>query len=233
MFAVACKGDNLAPYPGAITLYGGPILYLVLQCLALFGFLLWWDSGPISNRFRKSYRSQDAEETDTPGPGVTEELHRVNSSNDGLRVLHITKAYGSNVAVEDVTFGVARGEVFALVGPNAAGKSTTISLIRGDIQPSDRRGEIYVENTSVERHRATARSRLGVCPQVDAKDEMTVVEHLRFYARIRGVDDIEHNVCEVLRAVGLEEYKDRMASKLSGGNKRKLSLGVALMGMLF
>ncbi|KAI9763090.1 MAG: hypothetical protein M1840_000937 [Geoglossum simile] len=230
MFAVACRGDNLAPYPGAITLYGGPILYLVLQSLALFSFLLWWDSGPIFNRFRKSYRIQDAEEIDTPGLGVAEELHRVSSSNDGLRVLHVTKAYGNNVAVEDVTFGVARGEVFALVGPNAAGKSTTISLIRGDIQPSDQRGEIYVENTSVKRHRATARSRLGVCPQVDAKDEMTVVEHLRFFARVRGVDDIEHNVCEVLRAVGLEEYKDRMASKLSGGNKRKLSLGVALMG---
>ncbi|KAI9772575.1 MAG: hypothetical protein M1839_002457 [Geoglossum umbratile] len=230
MFAVACRGKKLAPYPGAITLYGGPILYLLLQSFALFGFLLWWDSGPIFSRFRKPYRSQDAEETDAPGTGVAEELHRVSSSNDGLRVLHVTKAYGSNVAVEDVTFGVARGEVFALVGPNAAGKSTTISLIRGDIQPSDQRGEIFVENTSVKRHRATARSRLGVCPQIDAKDEMTVVEHLRFYARIRGVDDLDHNVGEVLRAVGLEEYKDRMASKLSGGNKRKLSLGVALMG---
>ncbi|KAH0562664.1 hypothetical protein GP486_002660 [Trichoglossum hirsutum] len=230
MFAVSCRGKKLAAYPGAITLYGGPILYLLLQSIALFGFLLWWDSGPIFSRFRKSYRSEDAEETDPPNSSVTEELHRVGSSNDGLRFLHVTKAYGSLVAIQDVTFGVTRGEVFALVGPNGAGKSTTISLIRGDIQPSDQNAEILVENISVRKHRATARSRLGVCPQIDARDEMTTTEHLRFYARIRGVKDVEHNVCEVLRAVGLEEYGNRMAAKLSGGNKRKLSLGVALMG---
>ncbi|KAH0545393.1 hypothetical protein FGG08_000534 [Glutinoglossum americanum] len=230
MFAVSCQGKRLAPYPGAITLYGGPILYLLLQSFALFGFLLWWDSGPMFNRFRKSYRIEDAEEIEPPESSVTEELQRVSSSNDGLRVLHATKAYGSLIAIQDVTFGVTRGDIFALVGPNAAGKSTTISLIRGDIQPSDNKSEILVENISVRKHRASARSRLGVCPQIDARDEMTTIEHLRFYARIRGVNDVEHNVSEVLRAVGLEEYGNRMAAKLSGGNKRKLSLGVALMG---
>lgn len=61
-------------------------------------------------------------------------------------------------------------------------------------------------------------------------DQMTVVEHLRFYARVRGVPDIEHNVREVIRAVGLESFSMRMAAKLSGGNKRKLSLGIALIG---
>ncbi|KAI5304631.1 hypothetical protein KEM55_009350, partial [Ascosphaera atra] len=64
----------------------------------------------------------------------------------------------------------------------------------------------------------------------DAMDQMTVIEQLKFYARVRGVSDIEHNVNEVVRAVGLEPFRNRMAAKLSGGNKRKLSLGVALMG---
>lgn len=59
---------------------------------------------------------------------------------------------------------------------------------------------------------------------------MTVLEHLRFYARIRGIPDIEHNVQAVIRAVGLEAFATRMAYALSGGNKRKLSLGIALMG---
>lgn len=59
---------------------------------------------------------------------------------------------------------------------------------------------------------------------------MTVLEHLRFYARVRGVSDIEHNVQAVLQAVGLEAFSPRMAAKLSGGNKRKLSLGIALIG---
>jgi ATP-binding cassette subfamily A (ABC1) protein 3 len=59
---------------------------------------------------------------------------------------------------------------------------------------------------------------------------MTVVEHLRFYARVRGVAEIEHNVQEVIKAVGLQAFSSRMAAKLSGGNKRKLSLGIALIG---
>jgi ABC-type multidrug transport system ATPase subunit len=59
---------------------------------------------------------------------------------------------------------------------------------------------------------------------------MTVLEHLRFYGRIRGVRDVENNVNEVIRAVGLTPYGERMAAKLSGGNRRKLSLAIALMG---
>ncbi|KAI9878284.1 MAG: hypothetical protein M1830_001384 [Pleopsidium flavum] len=229
-FSILCRDRSIASYPGEITLYGGPILYLTLQSLFLFGVLLWWDSGPIFGSFRKNFKSQDIEESEVEDDEVSKELARVNSSSDGLRVLHLTKAFRSNVAVQDVTFGVKRGEVFALLGPNGAGKSTTISLIRGDIQPSQKGGEIFVENIPISKRRAAARSHLGVCPQFDAMDQMTVVEHLRFYARIRGVSDVEHNVREVIRAVGLESFSSRMAAKLSGGNKRKLSLGVALMG---
>jgi ATP-binding cassette subfamily A (ABC1) protein 3 len=61
-------------------------------------------------------------------------------------------------------------------------------------------------------------------------DQLTVIEHLRFYARVRGVSDVEHNVRNVIEAVGLQAFSSRMAAKLSGGNKRKLSLGIALMG---
>lgn len=61
-------------------------------------------------------------------------------------------------------------------------------------------------------------------------DQMTVIEHLQFYARVRGVVDIEHNVSAVIEAVGLQAFAGRMAAKLSGGNKRKLSLGIALIG---
>lgn len=61
-------------------------------------------------------------------------------------------------------------------------------------------------------------------------DQMTVIEHLQFYARIRGVSDVTHNVESVIRAVGLQAFASRMAAKLSGGNKRKLSLGIALIG---
>ncbi|KAL8772809.1 MAG: hypothetical protein Q9209_002154 [Squamulea sp. 1 TL-2023] len=232
VFSIDCRGRSIASYPGDITLYGGPILYCIVQSFLLFGILLWHDSGSLWDKFRrKQYKAQDIEEPDTMDDEIRSEIKRVNASpHDGLRVLHQTKAFGKNVAVEDITFGVKRGEVFALLGPNGAGKSTTISLIRGDIRPSNNEGEIFVEQIPLSMQRAAARNSLGVCPQVDACDQMTVLEHLRFYARVRGVKEVEHNVQEVLRAVGLESFCHRMAAALSGGNKRKLSLGIALMG---
>lgn len=230
VFSILCRGKEVATYPGEMTLYGGPILYLILQSLFLFALLLWWDSGPLFRKFRKESKGDDQEEDLDADADLGNELTRVSSSNDGLRVLRLHKSFGKFVAVQDVTFGVSRGEVFALLGPNGAGKSTTISLIRGDIQPSRQGGEIFVENISVIKQRAAARAHLGVCPQFDAMDQMTVLEHLRFYARIRGVPDVEHNVQEIIRAVGLGPYGHRMAGALSGGNKRKLSLGIALMG---
>jgi len=230
VFSLTCKDRELAPYPGAITVYGGPILYLILQSLFLFAVLLWWDSGSLYRRLRNRKKPIEAEDRDTVDAEVSNELTRVASSRDGLRVLNLTKQFKKNLAVNDITFGVPRGEVFALLGPNGAGKSTCISLIRGDIQPSRRGGDIFVEDISVISHRAQARSRLGVCPQFDAMDTMTVFEHLDFYARIRGVSDPKHNASAVMQAVGLTPYAARMAAKLSGGNKRKLSLGIALMG---
>ncbi|RYO94204.1 hypothetical protein DL766_002710 [Monosporascus sp. MC13-8B] len=234
IFSTACDGFQLSTEPGSITNYGGPILYLIIQSIVLFGFLLWYDSGAsatLFNRFKEPRKTAD--DGTVSDEEVATELTRVTGSaqeTDGLRVVHLTKSFGKNTTVDNITFGVQRSEVFALLGPNGAGKSTTISLIRGDIRPSRNGGDVFVEDISISRHRAAARGNLGVCPQFDAIDFMTVLEHLRFYARIRGIPDVEHNVQSVLRAVGLEAFSTRMAHALSGGNKRKLSLGIALMG---
>ncbi|KAK5172737.1 uncharacterized protein LTR77_002857 [Saxophila tyrrhenica] len=230
-FSLLCRGNEIAGYPGAFDVYGSAILYLILQSVALLVVLIWFDSGykPAFLQ-RKKHRVQDAEETEDVDEEVFAEAKRVDASQDELRVLHATKAFGSNIAVQDVTFGVPKGEVFSLLGPNGAGKSTTIGLIRGDSRPSENSSDILIEDTSILRHRAAARSHLGVCPQFDAMDQMSCTEHLRFYARVRGVPDIEHNVEQVLHAVGLMQFRHRMAGKLSGGNKRKLSLGIALIG---
>jgi len=232
-FSVICRGNELASYPGAFSVYGSPILYLILQSVVLMIVLLWSDSGyKPAFLTRKKHRAGDAEDEDLDGVDseVFAEAKRVDQSSDDLRVMHATKAFGANVAVKDVSFGVPKGETFALLGPNGAGKSTTIGLIRGDSRPSDRGSEILVQDTSIISHRADARSNLGVCPQFDAMDQMTCIEHLRFYARARGVPDVESNVDQVIHAVGLSPFKTRKAGKLSGGNKRKLSLGIALIG---
>lgn len=232
-FQVSCNRGTLISYPGTFKLYGSSIVLLIAQAIILFTILVLNDSGKL--RFGFSFRRnkpapgrQDEEDNVFDEKEITDELHRVDSSNDGLRVMHLSKKFKKFQAVDDVTFGVPRGEVFALLGPNGAGKTTTINMIRGDLPPTA--GEIFVQNILVNKNRAAARAHLGVCPQFDAMDRMTVTEHLIFYARIRGVENVDYNVDEVIRAVGLDEFRFRIAEKLSGGNKRKLSLAIALMG---
>ena len=240
LFSILCENSPpvKATNPGKILLYGGPILYLIGQSLLLFSFLVWSDYRFSISRLRRRTHNpthRDTEDLTTKEPEVQEEIERVANSQDGLRVVHIDKsfsswAYGKVHAVEDLTFGVKPGEVFALVGPNGAGKSTTISMLRGEIQPSRTSGELYIQNISVLRDRKVARSHIGVCPQFDAMDQLSVREHLKFYAGIRGVSHADTDVDALIRAVGLTPFATRMAEKLSGGNKRKLSLAIALIG---
>lgn len=234
-FSLTCDGTKLFSYPGAIKAYGGPILYLIIQAIILMIALVWWDSGyrpAIFNRSASRQRHSE-ENLDTVEAAVAHEISRAEQSNDSLRVLHVQKEFGRNHAVNDITFGIPQGQVFSLLGPNGAGKSSTISLIRGDIHPTtsiNGGGDVLIEGISIVSKRAAARGHLGVCPQFDAMDTMTVIEHLHFYARARGVQDPESSVNSIMNATGLARYQNRLASKLSGGNKRKLSLGIALMG---
>lgn len=234
-FSVLCDGNQIPSYPGALSVYGGPILYLTVQAILLFIALVWWDSGyrpPFLNR-EKSRQKHSEENVDMIPPAVAAEIARAEQSKDSLRALHLQKTFGSNHAVNDITFGIPQGQVFALLGPNGAGKSSTISLIRGDIHPTTHingGGDVLIEDISIISKRAAARGHLGVCPQFDAMDTMTVTEHLYFYARARGVPDPKSSVEAILQATSLARFSDRLASKLSGGNKRKLSLGIALMG---
>ncbi|KAF2112320.1 hypothetical protein BDV96DRAFT_550472 [Lophiotrema nucula] len=231
-FSLLCDGTSVASYPGAMKVYGGPILYLIVQAIILFIVLVWWDSGykPPFLTSKKHRAPHSEEELDAIDRAVLEEVQRAENSEDSLRALHLHKTFGTNHAVNDITFGIPQGQVFALLGPNGAGKSSTISLIRGDLHPSRNGGDVLIENISVISKRAQARGHLGVCPQFDAMDTMTVREHLNFYARARGVPSITSNVDAVLTACNLHRYEHRLAHKLSGGNKRKLSLGIALMG---
>lgn len=234
-FSVLCDGNQIPSYPGKLTVYGGPILYLTVQAILLFIALVWWDSGyrpPFLNR-ASSRQKHTEEHLETIPPAVLAETARTEQSKDSLRVLHLQKTFSSNHAVNDISFGIPQGQVFGLLGPNGAGKSSTISLIRGDIHPTtsiNGGGDVLIEDISIISKRAAARGHLGVCPQFDAMDTMTVTEHLYFYARARGVPDPQSSVNAILQATGLARFQTRLASKLSGGNKRKLSLGIALMG---
>ncbi|KAH6867730.1 hypothetical protein B0T10DRAFT_419426 [Thelonectria olida] len=227
IWGITCRGRDLASYPGAIDVYGGPILYLILQSLCLLGILLWKDLG---------FNLAMSRPKSKPHYGDPLELElgaRHNGTGvkgDCLEAVGLRKQFKREVVVEDVTFSVPWGECYALLGPNGAGKTTCLAMIQGDLFPSNRDAEITVDGISMISHRARARSKLGVCPQIDPLDNMTVGEHLRFYAEVRGIENPGHNIDIILNVLGIGQYVNRKATKLSGGNKRKLSLGIALMG---
>ena len=229
-----CRQQSFVSYPGNITVYGAPILYLLLQIFALYAFLVAYESGwrpPVAVFWRKSPKQIDTEK-DVAGlsaDAVAEES-RAEASQDELRLLHVRKDFGRRTVVDNVTLGVGKGEVLGLLGRNGAGKTTLIGLIRGVLNPSSRDSEILIANASVRRNRLAARRYLGVCPQFNASDRLTVNEHMRFYARIRGVPDIHKSAETVMRAVGLSQYGKRLIPQLSGGNQRKLSLATAIIG---
>ena len=221
---------NRGGSPGAWNLYGSPIFFLFLQCILFSAILLLWDSGLLSSLVSRSKMKLNHVEgiNSVSQSQITELKHQHQLADAGLNVKHLSKSFGSNLAVDDLSFSISKSEIFALLGPNGAGKSTAISLIRGDIAPSSSLSSIHVSSLALSIHRAAARSKMGVCPQFSATDVLSVSEHLHFYARIRGVPSPAHNVDVLLRVFGLEPYRYVLASKLSGGTQRKLSLAIAM-----
>jgi ABC-type glutathione transport system ATPase component len=104
--------------------YGGPILYLVLQSVALFAILFWVDSGSVLfQKLRRAHAEITSTEVDRPSKeDVDLEAATASQPSNLLQVLDATKSYGSNLAVDRLTFGVGPGNVFCMVGPNGAGK---------------------------------------------------------------------------------------------------------------
>ncbi|KAJ7360966.1 hypothetical protein DFH08DRAFT_1074070 [Mycena albidolilacea] len=235
LFSLLCNGSSTtisASWMSTIMRYGGPIAYLIVYSFVLLAFLVWVDSGSVlPQRFRKR-ANVSASEVDRPvKEDVALEAHSAAQSDDPLRVLNVTKTFGSNNVVDDVSFGASRDTIFCLLGPNGAGKTTTFNVIRGDVIPEF--GDVLIQGTSVVNHPRTARASLGVCPQFSAIDaQLTVREHLSIYGRLKGLrsEELKSSVESLMTATGLQIYADRLASKLSGGNQRKLSLAIALMG---
>jgi ABC-2 type transport system ATP-binding protein len=143
-----------------------------------------------------------------------------------VSVRGLTKSYGDFEALKGVDFELRGGEVFGLLGPNGAGKTTTIEILEGYRRRDG--GEVEVLGADPVEAGLEWRSRIGVVLQSSAMYEnLTVAEHLAqwagYYERPRPVD-------EVIALIGLEEKADARARRLSGGQRRRLDLGLALIG---
>ncbi|VDM62451.1 unnamed protein product [Angiostrongylus costaricensis] len=142
------------------------------------------------------------------------------------------KLYGDFNAIKGVTFHVKTGECFGLLGINGAGKTSTFQMITGENDIDD--GDAFICGWSVKTNWRKAGASTGYCPQFDAVlKEMTGEETLYMFARIRGIPrrDIPKKVNAVIHTIGIGLYARRQIKSYSGGNKRRLSLGIALIGL--
>ncbi|CAN1288577.1 ABC transporter A family member 1 [Linum perenne] len=148
-----------------------------------------------------------------------------------LRKVYPGGKYGTKVAVDSLSFSVHAGECFGFLGTNGAGKTTTLSMLSGEESPTD--GTAFVFGKDIRSNPKAVRNNIGYCPQFDALLELlTVREHLELYARIKGVADyrLDDVVMEKLVEFDLLKHADKPSFALSGGNKRKLSVAIAMIG---
>jgi ABC-2 type transport system ATP-binding protein len=153
------------------------------------------------------------------------------SSSDFMVVDGLARTFGPVTAVDGVSFSIRRGEFFSLLGPNGAGKSTTIRMLSTVLEPTA--GDAVIGGFSVRRESGKVREIIGVCPQnLALYDELSAVDNLVFFGGMVGLGHkaARERAGEILEIIGLTERAKSRVSTYSGGMKRRLNIGIALMG---
>lgn len=147
-----------------------------------------------------------------------------------LEVVDLRKSYGSVRVVDGVSFTAEAGEVFGLLGPNGAGKTTTMSIIAGLLESDS--GEVRFDGQPIKSLTKHDRRFLGIAPQdLAIYPELSARENLEFFGKLYGLrgSELKTRCGEVLDQIGLSEHADRDSGHFSGGMKRRLNFGVALI----
>lgn len=148
-----------------------------------------------------------------------------------IEVSHLTKQYGNHLAVDDVSFTVADGQICGLLGPNGAGKSTIMNILTGYLSATS--GQVTVAGHPLPEEADAAKACVGYLPeQPPLYPEMTVQEYLTFAAELKGVKKAERKeqVGRAARRTGLETVLPRLIRSLSKGYKQRVGIAQALLG---
>jgi ABC-2 type transport system ATP-binding protein len=151
-------------------------------------------------------------------------------TSPAIEVLNLHKSFGETKAVQGVDFNVEQGEIYSLLGPNGAGKTTTISMLSCLLRPDE--GDARVMGHSIKSEQMGVKSVLGVVPQeIALYEDLTARENLTFWGKMYGLrgGKLRARVDEVLDVIGLQDRAKERVAKYSGGMKRRVNIGVALL----
>ena len=146
-----------------------------------------------------------------------------------ISVSNLNKRFREFIAVKDISFNIYKGEIFGFLGPNGAGKTTTINMICGLSPPTA--GTVLINGKKIS-ERGDARTRIGICPQENVFwQKLTCNEQLRFTSSMYGIERKrgKKRAIELLDLLGLSDKSDVLASRLSGGMKRRLNICLSLI----
>ena len=225
----------------------GPILYLVIE-FVVYTFILilienfsYHSSEVSDSRIKtniddsKVLKEIEVANKETEQIGVTDENGRTNKKEFSVRIKNLQKYYSNGCcsqtqAIKNMSFCVEPGECFGLLGLNGAGKTTTFKCITQELSPSH--GKIYINGRDMRNHFSELSSIFGYCPQFDAIFEyMSVYENLEFYGKIKGIkpDYLHKVIMAMIEEMSLGEFTNKIAGRLSGGNKRKLTVAISFL----
>ncbi len=148
-----------------------------------------------------------------------------------IEVRHLTKKYGPNTAVDDISFTVEKGRIYGFLGPNGAGKSTTMNIICGCLAATD--GEVIVDGHDIYEEPLEARKRIGYLPEIPPLyNDMTPKEYLSFVGRAKKIPSakLSEAVENVMTKTALHGVADRLIRNLSKGYRQRVGIAQAILG---
>jgi ABC-2 type transport system ATP-binding protein len=145
-----------------------------------------------------------------------------------IQAQDLTKFYGPKAAIQDVSFQIEKGEIVGFLGPNAAGKTTTMRILTGFMPPSS--GSARVAGFDCMNDSLEVRRRIGYMPEtVPLYPEMVIWDYLDFFAKVRGLDDRDRRIARVMDTCGITDVAQRLVGQLSKGYRQRVGLAQALL----
>ena len=145
-----------------------------------------------------------------------------------IEISNLIKKYKNTLAVKNINFKINKGSIIGLLGPNGCGKSTTIGMMLGLIQPSS--GYVKINEKNIENNRTDLLQKINfISPYIELPKKLTIEENLKVYGRLYGVKNLKDKILELMEKLNLVEFKKRKTGELSSGQKNRVSLAKALI----